>query len=70
MSFIKTEIEGIIRDTKTQALLNTDNNKLDAYKKVRKKSLEMEEVKNKVNSLDKEVAVMKSMLTQILEKLS
>jgi hypothetical protein len=70
MGYIKTEIEGIIRDTKNQALLNTDNNSLDAYKKIRKKSLEMEEVKNKVNSLDKEVNVIKSMLTQILEKLS
>jgi hypothetical protein len=70
MGYIKTEIEGIIRDTKNQALLNTDNNSLDAYKKIRKKSLEMEEVKNKVNSLDKEVNVIKSMLKQILEKLS
>ena len=70
MGYVKTEVEGIIRDTKNQALLNTDNNSLDAYKKIRKKSLEMEEVKNKVNSLDKEMIVIKSMLTQILEKLS
>jgi hypothetical protein len=69
MVYVKTEVDGIFRDTNNQALLNRDNTSLEAYKKVRKKSLEMEEMKTKVNNLDKDVSEIKSMLTKILEKL-
>ena len=69
MTYIKTEIEGIVREINSNGLLNTNSNALDAYKKARKKNLEMEEVKNKVVTLEKDVSEIKTILTKILEKL-
>ena len=69
MTFVKTDVDGIIRDTNSKGLLNTNVSALDAYKKNRKKSFEMDEVKNKVITLEKDVSEIKTMLTKILEKL-
>ena len=69
MAQIKTEISGIVRDTTNNALLNRDNDALKAYKKIKKKNLELEEMKNKVNNLDKEISDVKSLLHKILEKI-
>lgn len=66
---IKTEVEGIVRDVTNGALLNKDNASLEAYKKAKKKGYELEEVKHKVNSLDKEIYEIKTILNKILEKL-
>lgn len=66
---IKTEINGIVRDTTNNALLNRDNDALNAYKKIKKKNLELEEMKNKVDNLDKEMSDVKSLLHKILEKI-
>lgn len=67
---VKTEVEGIYRDVNNGALLNKDNDALSAYKKMKQKNNELEQMKSKVNSLDQEIKDVKNLLTQILEKLS
>jgi hypothetical protein len=67
---VKTEIEGIYRDVNNGALLNKDNSALGAYKKMKQKNNELEQMKSKVNSLDEEIKDVKNLLNQILEKLS
>ena len=67
---VKTEIEGIYRDVNNGALLNKDNNALNAYKKMKQKNNEIEQMKSKVNSLDEEIKDVKVLLTKILEKRS
>lgn len=67
---VKTEVEGIYRDVSTGALLNKDNDALSAYKKMKQKNNELEQMKSKVNSLDEEIKDVKNLLNQILEKLS
>ena len=67
---VKTEIEGIYRDVNNGALLNKDNDALSAYKKMKQKNNELEQMKTKVNSLDEEIKEVKTLLTKILEKLS
>jgi len=69
MTQIKTEIEGIVRDTTNNALLNRDNSSLFAYKKVKQKNAELEEIKNKVNTIDNELADIKLLIHKILEKI-
>jgi hypothetical protein len=69
MTQIKTEIEGIVRDTTNNALLNRDNSSLLAYKKVKQKNAELEEMKNRVNTIDNELADIKSLIHKILEKI-
>lgn len=67
---VKTEIEGIYRDVNNGALLNKDNDALIAYKKMKQKNNELEQMKSKVNILDEEIKDVKNLLKQILEKLS
>lgn len=67
---VKTEVEGIYRDVNNGALLNKDNDALSAYKKMKQKNNELEQMKTKVNSLDEEIKEVKTLLTKILEKLS
>ena len=45
---VKTEIEGIYRDVNNGALLNKDNDALSAYKKMKQKNNELEQMKHKV----------------------
>lgn len=70
MSIVKTEVEGIYRDVNNGALLNKDNDALSAYKKMKQKNNEIEQMKNKVSNLDEEIKDVKNLLKQILEKIS
>jgi cell shape-determining protein MreC len=70
MPVIKTEVEGIVRDVSNGALLNKDNVRLEAYKKIKKKNQEMEDLKTKVNSFENELTDIKSLLHKVLEKIS
>ena len=69
MTQIKTEVEGIVRDTTNGALLNKDNDALTTYKKTKQKNAEIEDMKRQVNTLNSEVADVKSLLHKILEKI-
>jgi len=68
MTEIKTEIGNLVRDTTNGALLNKDNDSLNAYKRIKQKNLELEEMKKRVNSIDNEISDIKSLLHTILEK--
>lgn len=69
MTELKTEIEGIVRDTTNGALLNRDNISLEAYKKIKKKNYEMVEMQQKVNNLEGKLSNIETVLNKILEKL-
>lgn len=62
---VKTEIEGIYRDMNNGALLNKDNNALEAYKKRKNRQSEQE---NKINKLESELSEIKNLLLQLVEK--
>lgn len=66
---IKTEVEGIFRDTTNKALLNKDSSSLVAYKKMKQKNAEIDNVKNDVETLKKDVSDIKALLIKIAEKL-
>ena len=69
MTEVKTELTNIVRDTTNGALLNKDNAALMAYKAQKKKNAEMDEMKAKMNNMEKEFSEVKSLLNAILEKL-
>lgn len=69
MTELKTEIEGIVRDTTNGALLNKDNVSLDAYKKLKRKNNEILEMQQKVNTFDARLSNIETVLGKILEKL-
>lgn len=66
---VKTDVNGIVRDLTTGALLNTDKNALEAYKIAKKKNAEMDYLKEKVDSMETEMIQIKNLLTKIVEKL-
>jgi hypothetical protein len=53
--------ENLVRDQETSAVLNTNNNALQAYKKRREKEMEIEQLKDDVSEI-------KSLLKQLLNK--
>jgi hypothetical protein len=62
----KIKIEGeedLVRDNKTQAVLNTNNNSLEAYKMRRDAQRNM---LNDVNSLKEEISEIKNLLYQLI----
>jgi uncharacterized coiled-coil DUF342 family protein len=69
MTLIKTEVEGIFRDTNNNALLNKDNGSLEVYKKMKKKNNEIYNLREEVDDMKKDMSEIKSLLTQIVEKL-
>ena len=66
---IKTEVEGIFRDSTNKALLNKDESSLVAYKRMKKKNADIDNVKEDVEILKKDVSDIKALLIKIAEKI-
>ena len=66
---IKTEVEGIFRDSTNKALLNKDESSLVAYKRMKKKNADIDNVKEDVETLKKDVSDIKALLIKISEKI-
>ena len=66
---IKTEVQGIFRDSTNKALLNKDDNSLVAYKRMKKKNADIDNIKEDVEMLKKDVSDIKALLIKIAEKL-
>jgi hypothetical protein len=66
---IKTEVQGIFRDSTNKALLNKDDTSLLAYKRMKKKNADIDDVKEDVETLKKDVSDIKALLIKIAEKL-
>lgn len=68
----KTEVNGIVRDMNSGALLSVDDNSLTAYKKKKKMNQDLKSLKEKVYKIDKlesEINEIKSLLKTIAEKI-
>ena len=67
MAYIKVDgHQGFVKDTTTGAILNINNNEIEAAQ--RRKALRLQE-KQDIENLKTEVSDIKSMLTKIIEKL-
>lgn len=60
---------GLVRDSKSKAVLNTDDQALKAYKKQRSKALQLQEAMEEIPQLRQEVAEIKDLIKQLLGKL-
>lgn len=70
MNTIKIEkSQNIIRDLNSKALMNTDINALDTYKKQVSLLKSNSDISNKINKLEEEVGDLKNLLNLILEKI-
>jgi len=66
--YLKTDIEGLVKDSRSGAVLNVDNAKLEAYKK-QKRAFDVN-LKNteKIEKVEKELEEIKKMLTELLQR--
>ena len=69
MSLIKTEVEGLYRDTSTNAIVNRDTSALKAYKKRKESARRVDEIDNRCEKIERELTEIKSMMGEIIEKL-
>jgi len=65
----KTDQPGYYRDLGSGAIVSTDADALRAYKLKKQKAHELNEIKNRQDSIEQDVNEIKSMLNQILEKI-
>ena len=73
MSFIKIQnYENLVKDTKTNAIVNTNKSEFQLYMKRRKeRNLQGDKLRNvckEINSLKTEFREIKDLLTKVLEK--
>ena len=64
--YIKTDVHGLVKDEKSGAILNVDNDKLNAYKK---KKAFFEEKKNeseRIKKVENDLQSIKDMLQELL----
>lgn len=67
--YLKIEdVPDLVKDTRSGAILNTNVRALEAYRKTREKSNEVQELKTKVLSLEKNISEIKSLLTAVLSE--
>jgi hypothetical protein len=59
----------LIRDMENQAILNTNVDALEAYKKRRKKEIEVSQSLNDINTMKQDINELKTLMQRILEKI-
>jgi archaellum component FlaC len=61
--------EGLIRDSHSKALLNTDKESLEAWKKRKNKTNQIENHELEINNIKDELGTIKTMLEQIVKRI-
>jgi len=66
--YIKTDVEGLVKDPESGAILNVDNAKLMAYKKQKQNAQRAIINDERLNRVENDVAEIKNMLQQLLKR--
>jgi hypothetical protein len=66
--YYKTEVEGLVRDMSTNAILNVDSNKLEAYRKQKNFMNSNKETQSKIEKIENELNEIKAMLQQLVKR--
>ena len=70
MTYIKTEVAGLVRDGSSRAILNTDSVAFAAYKQHRQAQNETARLKEDVAELRNDIQDIKSLLERLLREQS
>jgi hypothetical protein len=66
--YVKTEVDGLVRDINSGAILNVDNSALDAYRR-QKMAVESAKTANeRISKLENDIGDIKEMLQQLLKR--
>lgn len=66
--YVKTEVDGLVKDISSGAILNVDNSALDAYRR-QKMAVESAKTANeRISKLEDDIGDIKEMLQQLLKR--
>jgi hypothetical protein len=66
--YVKTEVDGLVKDITSGAILNVDNSALDAYRR-QKMAVESAKTANeRISKLEDDIGDIKEMLQQLLKR--
>jgi len=60
--------DGLVRDTKSNAILNTDLSALAKYRASRKHRMDLENKVNQIDGLKEEISEVKALLKQLIDR--
>lgn len=66
--YIKTDVEGLVKDPKSGAILNVDNARLEAYRKQKKAASRTRTLDERVHKLEGDIGEIKNLLRQLISK--
>jgi len=69
MDLKRTTYKNLYRDTESGAILNTDRSGLEAYKKRKQQAREFVNMKERQETMEKDMHEIKTLLHDVLEKL-
>jgi len=65
---VKTNVEGLVKDTESGAIISVDNAKLEAYRKQKKFMEERNKDSDRLNRLEQDLTDIKDMLQALLRE--
>lgn len=68
MAYVKTDVEGLVKDSNSGAILNVDNSKLEAYRKQKKFMEDRSKESDRLNRLENDLTEIKNMLQSLLRE--
>ena len=66
--YIKTDVDGLVKDKKSGAILNVDNTKLSSYKKQKEIAQKAVDSHKRIEKLENDMSDIKQMLQQLLQR--
>jgi hypothetical protein len=66
--YIKTDVEGLVKDPISGAVLNVDKSKLEAYKKQKQLALKASAANDRLDKVETDINDIKQMLQQLLKR--
>lgn len=66
--YIKTDVEGLVKDPVSGAILNIDTQKLDAYRKQKELAQKASSANDRLNKVENDIDDIKKMLEQLLKR--
>lgn len=65
--YILTDVEGLVKDKESGAVLNIDNAKLEAYKKKKQYNENFSKDREKIKKLENDINEIKNLLHQLIK---
>lgn len=67
--YVKTDVEGLVKDRNSNAVLSVDNAKLEAYKKKKHYMHQTADQTARLEQVENDISEIKNMFALLLEKL-